>query len=160
MTFCKIGVAILFVLHTIIYLTMMSPEKGMSGFNAYCITLVIMGIVMIAAVLVNKKNFYKIAFIAGAALGFISIIISFIIESVNVAIEGKIVTLCFVILNILFLLKILGVKIPIAVMIIGTVLLIIGVEFAAIDASLVIGTIFTLIGAGAYILTAFQIERL
>ncbi|MCR5001611.1 MAG: zinc-ribbon domain-containing protein [Lachnospiraceae bacterium] len=155
----KAGAIILFILHTLFYLIMTSPKEGFSGYNAYCLSLVIMGIVMIIAVALNKESFFKIAFIAGAVLGLITIIISFAVEGVDVAIEGKIVALCFVILNVLFFLKVIGIGIQKIVMIVAAVVLSVGVEFTVIDASIVIGIIFTLVCAGAYALTAFELSE-
>ena len=155
----KAGAIILFIIHTLFYLIMFAPKEGFSGFNAYCASLFIMGIVMIIAVAVNSKHFFKIAFIAGAVLGLITIIISFAVEGVDIAIEGKIVALFFIILNVLFLLKIMGIRIQSIIMIIAAVVLSIGVDFAIIDASIVVGIIFALVCAGAYTLTALMLSN-
>ncbi len=143
--------AILLILHMLFYLGMTLMTMNISSFFFHCLSLTVSGILLAIALFTGNKMLFKVGFIAGAVISFISFIVAFITLGAGGAIAGKNATFAFIVLNVLLFLKISGVGIPNIVLIILSIVAMVIVSWVVMS-SMVVGVIICLLGVAGYTL--------
>jgi hypothetical protein len=159
----RIVAAILLILHTMFYAIFALLQHSLDGFTFYCLAIAVSGVILIIGLIADNVMMFKVSFISGIVISVISVLINIAVNGfINVvtgmvSLWGSIAVVSFMAVNILLLIKALGVGIPSIVLYIITAVLILVMNVFQIQSLAVAGVILWIIATAGYIISIREV---